>query len=355
MFERPRIARVIGGEPAAILTGDREAFGEGNAHPHVAGYRLTDLTAVGGALCWGGAVAAAEAGLLALSVVELFVSLAVLVLVPLGLAVSATPRRSGGTALPYTVATVGQLPAALAVVGALALRVGSTGSVVLVLPWLGVTGAIALFGLWRLLSRGLGPLPELAVDAALFYVPVGAVALLLHRAGISLRFQPIIILLTVVHYHYAGFVLPLVTGLVDRRLVTADGGLGTDLTGRVAALATVVIIINLALIAVGITFSPLVEMVAVSLFTVAVAGFGVVVLRTVVPAVGGLAGAALGLASISIFLTMALALGYGYSAFPATGRLLGIGQMIRWHGTLNAFGFALPALLACRRIGPHKR
>lgn len=59
---------------------------------------------------------------------------------------------------------------------------------------------------------------ELAIDAALLYIPVGAVALVLHVAGISLQFRPIIILLTVVHYHYAGFVLPLVTGLAGRVL-----------------------------------------------------------------------------------------------------------------------------------------
>jgi hypothetical protein len=349
MLEWPAVAKVIGGETARDRTG-RDGLVDVDPHPRLAGYRLTDLTALAGAACWLGAVAAGFAGVLALSEVELFVSLAVLVLVPLGLGVAATPGRTGETPLPYTVATVGQLPAAPAVVGSLALPVGSTGSVVLVLPWLAVTGAVALFGLWRVLSRGLWPLPELAVDAALFYVPVGAVALLLHRAGISLRFQPIIILLTVVHYHYAGFVLPLVTGLADRRLAGDDGRLGTDLAGRVATAATVVIVVNLALIAVGITFSPLVEVVAVAFFTVAVAGFAVLLLREVVPAVGGLPGGALALAAVCIFLTMTLALAYGYSAFPATGELIDIGRMIRWHGTLNAFGFALPALLAFRYL-----
>lgn len=49
--------------------------------------------------------------------------------------------------------------------------------------------------------------------------------------------------------------------------------------------------------------------------------------------------------------TMALALAYGYSAFPRTGRLITIGEMVRWHGTVNVFGFALPALLAFRFAG----
>lgn len=53
-----------------------------------------------------------------------------------------------------------------------------------------------------------------------------------------------------------------------------------------------------------------------------------------------LAGGLLTVASLSVFLTMALALAYGYSAFPATGVLITIGEMINWHGTLDAFGFA---------------
>lgn len=218
----------------------------------------------------------------------------------------------------------------------------------LALPWFGVTGAIAAFGLWRRLSRGLGPLPELAIDAALFYVPVGAVALLLHRAGISLRFEPIIVLLTVVHYHYAGFALPLVAGHAGRVVAADDGHFGADFAGRVAAATTLVIIVNVALIAVGITFSPLVEVVAVTLFTVAVAGFAMLVLRDVVPTIARLPGVLLTVASLAVFVTMALALAYGYSAFPATAALVTVGEMIRWHGTLNAFGFALPALLAFR-------
>lgn len=125
----------------------------------------------------------------------MFVALALLTLVPLGLSLAATPRCSGGASVPYR----------------------------------------------RLGSRGVGPLPELAVDAALLYVPVGAVALLPHVGGISLRFRPIFILLTAVHYHYAGFVLPLVTGLAGRVFAEPDGTYASTHSGRFAAAATLVI------------------------------------------------------------------------------------------------------------------
>jgi hypothetical protein len=47
---------------------------------------------------------------------------------------------------------------------------------------------------------------------------------------------------------------------------------------------------------------------------------------------------------------MALALAYGYSAFRPSDALVGIGTMVRWHGALNAFGFAVPALLSLRLL-----
>lgn len=49
----------------------------------------------------------------ALSTVETFVALALLVFVPLGLGIAATPLRSGAVSLPYRLAAVGQFPGAL--------------------------------------------------------------------------------------------------------------------------------------------------------------------------------------------------------------------------------------------------
>lgn len=335
--------------PADGVTGPATDHG-----PRLAGHRPTALTATAGAAVWLAATGAALTGVLALSTVDRFVALAALVLVPLGLGLVSPP--GGPATAAHRVAVAGQFPAALAVTGALALPVGSPASVVLALPWLGVTGAAAVVGLARLRARGPGPLPELAVDAALLYVPVAAVALLLHRAGISLRFRPVIVLLTAVHYHYAGFVLPLVTGLAGRRLVGGTVGapstarFATGLAGRVGAATTLVVVVNVGLIAVGITFSPLVEVVAVALFTVAVAGFAALALARLVPTLPRLPAVLLTVALLTLFATMTLALAYGYSAFRPAVSLVGIGDMVRWHGHLNAFGFALPALLAFRLL-----
>lgn len=313
--------------------------------------RVTDASAFVGTGAWIGFATASAAGPLDLGTVELFVCFATLVLVPLGLGLVEGLSGSRGLSASFTAAVYGQFPAAVLVAVGLARPVGTAGSVLLVLPWLAVTGAIALVGFGRLLARGsFRPLPELAIDAALCYLPVAAIALVGHRSGVTLYFPPIIVLLTAVHFHYAGFVLPLIVGLAGRRCTGADGRLGTDRAGRVAALATAVLVVNVALVAVGIAFSPVVEVVAVALLVAAVLGFAAVTLGVVVPGLPRLPGALLASAALSLFVTMAFALAYGYSAFPGTDPLVTIGEMIRWHGTLNAVGFALPGLLAFRLL-----
>ncbi len=318
--------------------------------PRFAGRRVTDLSAATGGTLWLGLAAGTIGGAVPLAPVALYVALAALVVVPLGLGAVETPRDATTATVAYRAAAVGQAPAALALVAALAAPQGSPVAVALVLPWLGVTGAIALCGVGRLAARGGGPLPELAVDAGLLYVPIAAAFLCLHAAGISLRFAPIIVLLTGVHFHYAGFALPLVVGLTGRILTGTDGTFPATIAGRATAAATVVIVAGILLIAIGITFSPLVEVVAVVAFTVAVVGFAIRMLRDAVPAVPRLAGLLLAVAALSVCWTMALALAFASASLPGTPSLVTIPEMIRWHGSVNAFGFALPALVAFRLL-----
>ncbi|WP_233710637.1 YndJ family transporter [Natronococcus pandeyae] len=311
---------------------------------------MTDLSAAAGSVVWLALVGAVRSGTVGLTAVELYVALAALVLVPLGLGLLEPARDATAGTAPYTAAVVGQFPAALAVVAGLAAPQGSLVAVALVVPWLGVTGSIALLGVQRLVTRRGGPLHELAIDTACLYVPVAAVFLSLHAAGISLRFAPIIVLLTAVHFHYAGFALPLVVGLAGRIVAAEDGRVETTVADHVAAASTVVIVVGIVLVAVGITFSPLIEVVAVAVFTAGVIGFASVLLREVVPAVPRLPGMLLALAALSVFWTMALALAFAYSSLPGTQVLVTIPEMVRWHGSVNAFGFALPALLAFRLL-----
>lgn len=302
--------------------------------PAIWNIAVADLSAVLGTVAWLALVVAGE-----LDAIERALALAPLVLVPLALraAVTGAFQESADRfvttaiwlqpvgALPFAVSLVVPSPAPLAAA--------------LATPWLAVTGLLGLAALARTRRRGSLTLPETAIDAAFAYVSVGAVALLLAHLDLTFWFDRVIIRLTAVHFHYAGFVLPVTAGLTGRHL----GGRSRGLRAVVG-----VILAGPALIAVGIAFSPLVEFVSVSVFTVAVAAFGVTVVRRVAPTCPRPQGVLLGVSAVALPASMALALGYGVSTF--TGRSLGltVSTMVALHGSLNAFGFGLCAMVGWR-------
>jgi enamine deaminase RidA (YjgF/YER057c/UK114 family) len=309
--------------------------------PAVRRVALTDLSAVVGALLWGGAVLGGGLG-----PIERALALALLVLVPLGVGMAATPPFEGLAGRFLTAAVVlqplgaGLVLASLLLDGPLAALAASV--------WVLVTGLLGLAALARTLDRGRAPLPELVIDAGLAYPTVGAVALVLFHLGLTLWFDPVIVLLTAIHFHYAGFVLPLLTGLTGREV-----GPGAGPVFRVAAS---VVLVGPALIAVGISFSPVVEVVAVGGFTAAVAALGGYVLVRVVPARPRPQGVLLGLSAAALPLSMLLALGYGVAAFTGADPFgQSLSTMVALHGSLNAFGFALCGVVGWRLAVPAAR
>jgi hypothetical protein len=134
-----------------------------------------------------------------------------LVLVPLGLGVARGPRRGPRDPLLDRIAVLTPVPA---ICTALACSTGrGSASVLLALPWAVTTGAIAVCGVRRLLSRPARLDPVLATDAGLVLLVVGGAWLVVSRAGANpLGFSDAIVQLTAVHFHHAGFALPIVAG-----------------------------------------------------------------------------------------------------------------------------------------------
>ncbi|WP_459194863.1 YndJ family transporter [Halosimplex sp. J119] len=314
--------------------GAEAASDEGLAVGSVA---LTDLSALLGVGLWAIVAIAGDLGEAARAL-----ALAPLVVVPLG--VGLVPRAGfdsrSGRLLDVAVALT-PVGAPLAV-ASLVVESGALAAIAAA-QWLIVTGFLALAGVSRALDRGFDrplALSELLVEAGLAYAPVGAVALVLSHLGITFWFRPDIVFLTAVHFHFAGFALPVLAGVTGRYLGGFDGP-ARPIAGT--------ILVGPALIAVGISFSPLVEVVAVGAFTLAVAGFGLLVLVRAVPSLGGVAGALVGLSALALPVSMVLALGYGVAAFGGPNPLgLSIGRMVSLHGSLNAYGFALCGVLGWR-------
>ncbi len=225
--------------------------------------------------------------------------------------------------------------------------------VALLVPWGALVGLVAWRAARELAARTLGtghrPEPRSALDADAFgqlvaplFAAVGVAWAAFDRAGVRpLDLPAELVLLTAIHFHFAGAVLPLAAAWAER-----------GRRGPRAWLAVVAAAAGVPLVAAGITATqlgapPIVEALAATLMA---AGGAWVAWR--VAARGRRAdrvtralatGAALCLAA-----GMALAAAYAWRA-----RLdlawMGIPAMRGWHGTLNGIGFGLAATLAARR------
>ena len=98
------------------------------------------------------------------------------------------------------------------------------------------------------------------------------------------------------------------------------------------------------LLAAGITFSPLLEVVAAVVVVATVSTFAVFTLARVVPRLRGVPKALLAASAASVLAGMAAALAYAVGEF-AGDPVISLGQMARIHGPLNGLGFALCGLL----------
>ena len=263
---------------------------------------------------------------------------AVLVVVPLCL--SLIP----GTELPYRIAVLAQPIAALVTIVSFFLEVGPL-SAALSSAWLIITGLIASYGIARFRSRGFYPWHESGIDAGFLYLPVAGVWLVIYRLGIQpFDYGETIILLTVVHFHFAGFAAPIIAGMSARFL--AD----RNYPRRLLVTAILAIIVAMPLVAAGITFSPWLGFIGTLLISTGLVLLAILTLGWVVPVIPGTGRRVLlSLGSLSICIAMVLACLYAYSLATKT-LIITIPTMAMTHGLLNAFGFVTCSLLAWTRM-----
>lgn len=213
------------------------------------------------------------------------------------------------------------------------------------LPWLLLCLGLALTNLRELLVRKPRTLAPWVRLAAHLYLPVGSVWTLFYQAGIQpLGFPPVIVLLTGVHFHYAGFALPWLTGR----------WLGRRPHGRSGRVCAAGVMAGVPLVALGITSSqlglpPSVETVAVTVL----AGSAFGVSHGYLVWSGQTRGASrylFALGGLALALGMVLALLYGWrTAVPL--EWVTIPAMYTVHGSLNSWGFCLPCILGNKLLG----
>ncbi len=271
------------------------------------------------------------------SPVSRVLTLAVLGVVPLVLAVA----PSGGEAWDRLVTMTAFVlpPAGLAAVGALWADTGVTGGG-LASAWMGLAILVAIVGVSGLSRPEARRDPRAwTVTVALLYLPVGAGWLVMARMGLSpLGFDPMIVVLTAVHFHFAALVGPV--------LAARAAGVLEGRTRRVAIGSGLAVVAAMPIVAAGLVVSPGLALVGAVVLAVALLALAAVTLLGVVPALRRRGPKALlAISALSLLLSMPLAVVYAYGQVAGTDPI-GLEWMVRLHGFANAHGFAVCGLLA---------
>jgi hypothetical protein len=257
--------------------------------------------------------------------------LAPLAIVPLGMSLQLLPRA---------VRVAQPVCAALVVVSSLS-RTGIVAAL-LTVPWLLLGAACALIGLLRLRQSGVRRVDELCLNAAIIYWPVGCLWLVISRLGMNpLGFSDDIVLLTAVHFHYAGFAALTMLGMTGR---FAEGMLY-----RVTGWGTIT---GIPFLALGITFSPSLECAAALLLASSLVSAAGITAFVVLPRVAHrTARVMLAASAASVVAAMLLAGIYALGRY--NGRdWLDIPKMAAMHGAINAVGFSLCGLVGWNLVEP---
>lgn len=261
-----------------------------------------------------------------------------IILVPIWCHLLPTPTGSGAAVL-VRVARRLALPSGIALAAAFAFPTGLLAAI-LALPWFGLglivafAAAIDATAALRERRRTMGG-PTVARWAAMAFLAVAAGNAIADRAGIQpFGFAPTIILLTAVHFTFAGFVLVLVGASALERH-----------HARWIVAALLLVIAGIPITAMGFFGVPLAAWVGA--VTVAIGGMGVG-LAMLVPHGQVLSpwSRRFGIvAGLSLLVSMPLAIGYASGVWFGIAAL-DIPAMVRTHGAINVLGFAVPATVA---------
>ena len=301
------------------------------------------ISAAAGVVVWLLLLPTTTSDLRETEVIHKVVFFAVLVVVPLGL--SLVPSQEQQWHSLYRVVVFAQPIALLPTIASFFVENG-TLSAVLSSAWLVLTMLVALFGLIRFKSRGLYPIAEASIDAGLLYLPVAGVWLVVYRLGIQpFDYGETIILLTVIHFHFAAFAALIIAGMSGRVLASRKH---PQQVFRISVLAMVA---AMPLVAAGITSSAWLGFIGTLLLTVGLLMLDVLTVGWVIRAIPSTSSRLLLLIGVLCnFSAMVLACLYAYS-LPMKILIIDIPTMALTHGVLNAFGFVGCSLLAWTIVG----
>lgn len=204
--------------------------------------------------------------------------------------------------------------------------------------WLLVCGAFAGDGLRRFVLAGTKSFTQLCFAAGEGYLLVAGVWLVASRAGAQLlAFHEPIVLLTAVHFHFAGFASAVLAGLTDRAFVGRKGH-------RMLRVPLLIVVAGPAVLGLAFLFGPKAKLIAALLLAIGQLGLAGGLIGAGIAAKTGVGRWLLFVAAGSVAAGMILAAVWAIGEYPLQA-FVNIRQMAQFHGVLNAIGFAVCGLL----------
>lgn len=205
----------------------------------------------------------------------------------------------------------------------------------LVCPWLAVVAFLALDGLERLIRTRLESFVELCFAFGEGYAFVGVLWLMASRLGMQpVGFHEPIVLLTAVHFHYAGLMAATLAGL-------AASSMPTPLPLRIALSCAVV---GPGLLGLAFLVGPKLKLAAVGLMVIGEFAIALANFRIGLDEAGGVGRRMLLVGSACVIVGMTLAGIWAVGEYPLHA-FVNLVQMARYHGVLNSVGFGLCSLV----------
>jgi hypothetical protein len=209
--------------------------------------------------------------------------------------------------------------------------------------WLLVCAGFLGDGLRRLVIAGTKSFSQFCFSAGEGYLLVAGAWLVASRAGWHvLSFHEPIVLLTAVHFHFAGFASAVLAGLVDEASVGHRGH-------RLLRAALLAVVLGPGVLGLAFLLGPKLKLVAALLIASGQIGLAGGMVRVAMAAKSGTWRWLFFVASASVAAGMTLAAVWAVGEYPLQA-FVNIRQMAEFHGMLNAVGFVLCGLLGWRIV-----
>jgi hypothetical protein len=295
--------------------------------------------AIAGGVLWIALTVVVQSHLFRLTIIEVLFLLGPLVVVPLGLELRARQMQGDMPNVSPRLMCWLHAAGALCVIVSFRFEPGKTAAA-FALPWLMFGLYFGLAALLRILRGEFRTLQSACVIMSFLYLPVGCAWLVASRLGLGpMGFQEPIVLLTAVHFHFAGFAAPLMA-LAAAKASERNGAASQRLLRAVI----VGVLAGPGLLAAGFVIGPRLKLAAalvIACSEVGLALFFLAGLRSVRPRLAQLF---ISISAASVLVAMLLAGAWAIGEFPLQP-FVHLDQMARFHGTANALGFVLCGLV----------